>query len=415
MTTSRDALREACAARAAELVGLTTELLRIDSANPPGDTSVIADFARARLSALGGVRLTPHEPAPGRQSLIADFDTGRPGPRLVVNAHFDTFPVGDRTTWSHDPLDGTCVEDRLYGRGVTDMKGGLAAGLIAFELLHARRDEMAGSVCLTLVADEETGGRLGTKWLLDNEPIARGDAVLSADVGTPTVLRFGEKGYLWVRLRARGVPAHGAHPHRGVNAIDRLVQAIAAIRSLEAEAIDQPRDVAAAIDASRATAVARLGAEEVENLTRITINLGQLEGGSAFNIVPGEASCMLDVRLPAGIDTQTAIERLKSRLSWMDGVELEVTDRFEPTWTSPGHPIVRLATDNASAVCGEEAIATYRLGYSDCRFYRALGIPAVLCGPTPHNMGGPDEYAVVDELHAILAVQTLTAFDFLTR
>lgn len=413
LTASRDALRGACALRGADLVALTADLLRIDSTNPPGDTTAIAAFVLSRLARLDGIRVITHEPAPGRRNLLADFEGARGGRRIVINAHLDTFPIGARSGWTHDPLGGVQDGGRLYGRGVTDMKGGLAAGLLVFELLHAQRAELAGSVCLTLVADEESGGRLGTGWMLENEPAARGDAVLSADVGTPTVLRFGEKGYLWVRLHARGKSAHGAHPHRGINAIDRLTQAIAAVRSLERETVAPPPDVGAAIEATRATAIERLGREEVEGLTAITVNVGRIDGGSAFNLVPAKASAMLDIRLPPGIDTQTALGLLNKKLAGMEGLEIEIAERFEPTWTAPEAPIVRLATANAGAVCGAPAIATYRLGYSDSRFYRARGVPAVLCGPTPHNMGGADEYAEIAELEAIFAIQALTAHDFL--
>jgi len=144
----------------------------------------------------------------------------------VLNGHLDSFPAGDRTAWSLDPFGGIVRNGRLYGRGAADMKAGLAAGIATSLLLARYRDLLAGELVLVLVADEETGGRFGTQYLLANDPDAIGDAMINGDAGSPEVLRFGEKGQLRIAVTATGRSSHGAHTHLGDNAIERLLAAL---------------------------------------------------------------------------------------------------------------------------------------------------------------------------------------------
>src|SRR5207253_518107 len=141
----------------------------------------------------------------------------------------------------------------MYGRGVSDMKAGIACSLFAVELLAARREAWRGEIVVTLAGDEETMGVKGTAFLLDSVPHARGDAMICGDVGSPHVLRFGEKGFIWLDVEASGKAAHGAHVHKGINAIDRLIQAVQALQDLRAYPVNAPPFVTDAIRAASAT------------------------------------------------------------------------------------------------------------------------------------------------------------------
>ena len=131
------------------------------------------------------------------------------------------------------PLGGMLKDGRIYGRGVSDMKGGIAAALTAVRILARLRERWRGEMVLTLAGDEENMGSLGTRWLMEHVPQAKGDAMFCGDVGSPMVVRFGEKGLCWVEIEAEGRPAHGAHVHKGTNAIDRLRQALDGLKRLE--------------------------------------------------------------------------------------------------------------------------------------------------------------------------------------
>ncbi len=112
-------------------------------------------------------------------------------------------------------LGGVLKDGKLYGRGVSDMKGGLACSLLAAKLLAENRDAWSGEIVLTLAGDEENMGSLGTGYMMDHVPHARGDANICGDVGSPKVVRFGEKGLMWVEVEATGFPgARRARPSR---------------------------------------------------------------------------------------------------------------------------------------------------------------------------------------------------------
>ncbi len=229
--------------------------------------------ARSRAS-----RVEIVEPAPRVKSLIGRIKATRPGRRLIFNGHLDTFPILEELPWTVPPLGGVLKDGKLFGRGVSDMKGGLACSLLAATLLAEHRDAWAGEIVLTLAGDEENMGSLGTGWMLEHRPHTKGDANICGDVGSPRVVRFGEKGLMWVEVEATGSPAHGAHVHRGTNAIDRLRGALDRLKNLEALPFRAPPVVTQAIAKARQVSESLSGAGESETLQRVTVNIGTIEG-----------------------------------------------------------------------------------------------------------------------------------------
>ena len=402
-----DAAREA-------LIDMTRRLVAVASPNPPSDTHEVARVAEALLRAIPGMEVERIEPEPRVVSLVGRLRSNRPGRRLIFNGHLDTFPLLEQLPWTVPPLGGVLKEGRLYGRGVCDMKGGMACSLLAASLLAQHRDAWSGEIVLTLAGDEENMGSLGTGWLLEHVPHARGDANICGDVGSPRVVRFGEKGLMWVEVEATGSPAHGAHVHRGVNAIDRLRAALDCLKQLEQVPFQAPPVVTAAIARARPISEALSGAGEAETLQRVTVNIGTIEGGTSPNLVPTHAIARADIRLPVGITTDLLVAELDARLKPLEGVSWRAIRRFEPSFTPPDHELIRRTADVASEVLGEAPAVNMRVGGSDSRWYRMHGVPTVVLGLTPFNMGGADEYVLVDELVAVAKIHTLVAFDFLS-
>jgi succinyl-diaminopimelate desuccinylase len=395
------------------LVEMTQALVRVASPNPPGNTTEIATVAERLLAGIADVEIWRVEPEPGIVNLVARIRSGRPGRRLIFNGHLDTFPVGDATAWSAPPLGGVVRDGRLYGRGVSDMKGGIACSILAAAVLAKCRDAWRGEIVLTLAGDEENMGSLGTGYLLQHMPEARGDANICGDAGSPTVIRFGEKGLLWVEIEARGSAAHGAHVHKGINAVDRLRAALDLLEGLEQLPVTPPARVVGAIAAARPISEAVSGKGEAETLQRVTVNIGTIAGGVSPNLIPAYASAAADIRAPVGITVSTLEERLAAWLGPLEGVTWRVLRRFEPNFTDPDHEIVTRVRAVAEEVLGRPAAINMRVGGSDSRWYRLHGVPTVVCGLTPFNMGGPDEHILIDELLAVAKVHTLAAFDFL--
>ena len=397
------------------LIEMTQALVRVASPNPPSNTRAIAEATQGLLAAIPGIEVRSVEPEPGIVSLVARLRGKGQGRRLIFNGHLDTFPIGEEAGWTVPPLGGDLREGRLYGRGVSDMKGGLACSILAAALLAEQRQAWDGEVVLTLAGDEENMGSLGTGHLLETIPEARGDANICGDVGSPKVVRFGEKGLLWLDVEAKGTAAHGAHVHKGSNAIDRLRATLDRIKDLEQFPIDMPAAVKDAIAAAAPISEPLSGAGESDTLSRVTVNIGTIAGGVSPNLVPSEARAQCDIRLPVGTTTAAVLAKLNEVLRPLEGVTWRALRRFEPNFTDPNDEIVTRVRDVAAEVLGTPPAVNMRVGGSDSRWYRQHGVPTVVYGLTPFNMGGDDEHILVDELKAVAKVHTLAAFDFLTN
>ena len=414
MAKVRSALARQVDASLDGLISVTQRLVGVASPNPPSDTEEIARVAEALLREIPGIEIEVIEPAPRVKSLIGRIKSGKPGRRLIFNGHLDTFPILESLPWTVPPLGGVLKDGKLYGRGVSDMKGGLACSILAARLLAENRDAWSGEIVLTLAGDEENMGSLGTGYMMDHIPHAKGDANICGDVGSPKVVRFGEKGLMWVEVEAAGSPAHGAHVHRGTNAIDRLRTALDRLKELEDVPFQAPPVVTAAIAKAKAISEPLSGAGESETLQRVTVNIGTIEGGTSPNLVPTHCIARADIRLPVGITTDVLVAKLDEWLAPVEGVTWRAIRRFEPSFTPPGDEIVQRTARVAQEVLGEAPAVNMRVGGSDSRWYRPAGVPTVVLGLTPFNMGGADEYVLVDELLAVAKIHTLTAFDFLT-
>ena len=396
--------------RFASLVDLCRSLVRIDSTNPPGNTTAIVEAVEAVLDSTDGIehrRVVGKEPA---VNLVARVRGAGPGRRLVLNGHLDTSPIGE-ARWSHPPLGADLEDGRIYGRGACDMKAGVAALVLAFVTPAEFRDAWNGELVLTLVGDEETGGWWGTQYLLANVEEAVGDAMLNADTGSPRVVRIGEKGNVWVELEATGVANHAAHVHLGRNAVDALV----AVRALAALAPSLPAAVERTIAQAKAVSEATSGEGEAETLRRITVNTGRIEGGIGVNTIPDRARALCDIRIPPGVTVDRVRAALACAIDPLPDVSWRVLECTEPSWTDPEEEIVRAVCENAAAVTGRDVVVNLRAGFSDARFYRHAGVPGVVYGVAPNGMGGADEFATVEDLKAVFAVHTLAGFGYLKR
>lgn len=180
-------------------------LIAIPSETPPSDTRAVADEAARILAAIPDVEVTRRVRREPVHNLVAVLRGGRPGRRIVLSGHLDTYPAGDEARWESPPYAPEVRDGRLFGRGSADMKGGIAAAIAVLSALAGRRD-WPGEVVLALAGDEESMGRDGTLFLLETVPALRGDACIVVDAGSPAVIRFGEKGMVWLTLQAEGAP-----------------------------------------------------------------------------------------------------------------------------------------------------------------------------------------------------------------
>jgi succinyl-diaminopimelate desuccinylase len=400
--------------RADEFVEACCRLVRFNTENPPSNnTTEIADFCNELLRRRG-VTVNRVEPEPGLVSLTASIAGRRDHPHFVFNGHFDVFPADDPALWDFPPFAGEVRDGRILGRGVADMKAGTAASLCAFLTIRDLSLDLPGRLTLTLVSDEETGGRLGTDFLLSRNPDLAGDGCLIGEPCGPDAVRVGEKGLCWMRLTASGESFHSSFA-TGENVITRLAGALEVIKTVTGERGIVPDDMREVIEAAKRQDLTRHLTGRTHLLEQPSLNVGMIRGGIKVNIVPRTCEADLDVRLPLGMDPQRTCALLQERLRNAGFADLTLTLLMSsvPSYTSPNSPLAQMVMRNATAVRGSAPVFTMTTAGTDGRYYRARGVPTVIYGPRPHNIAALNESVPVDEYLTVLKVHAATAVNFL--
>ena len=187
------------------------------------------------------------------------------------------------------------------------------------------------------------------------------------------------------------------------------------LATLRDHPVEMADEVNRTIEAAKPVSEPLGGDGEADVLQSITVNFGRIAGGLTGNLVADRAELNVDIRLPVGTSVAQIEAEIHRLLDPVDHIRFDITRRYEPSWTDPKDPIVSDVCAACEAVLGVEARPNGRIGGSDARLYRAVGIPTVVCGLTPHNLGGPDEYVMVDELVSVAKIQAHAALSFLSR
>ncbi len=396
-----------------KIVGFLQGFLATPSPNPPGDTRGAAEYVARFLDE----RNIPYKivgPDTEKPNIVSTIKFGRPGRNLVLNGHIDVFPVGDGAGWKYPPWGGKLVEGRIYGRGACDMKAGTAASIYTFAMLHELREELSGSATLTVVSDEESGGRLGSGWIVENLPEARGDCCINGEPSSPYTFRFGEKGILWLRVTVRAPGGHGAYTHLSPNPIKVAAKLATDLEALKDIPVPYPADLAKAVSEGREAAERALGKGGADVMSRVSVNIGVMQGGLKINMIPRECSFELDLRLPPGLSKDDVMPHVQRIIARHPGAEVEVMRYDGPLWSPPGGEMAEIIRGNARLL-GVDPKPIVSLGGSDLKFWRSLGIPSYYYGPTNHGMGTIDEYVEVEELMHVTKVHLLSAYEYLKK
>ncbi len=397
-----------------EVEAILVELARIPSTTPPSDTRAIVDYVHSLMKRQPAVETQILTEEPPICNLLAVVKSQKPGKRLLLNGHLDTFEVVTPEQWQHDPFGGEVVDRRVYGVGVSDMKAGCASLIVTFLLLAAHRSEWEGEVVLSLVGGEEAGGKHGTGFLLRTRDEMQADACLIADVGSPRVMRFGEKGRYRFKLSSRGIPGHGAHAHKTLNANELLIDAIIDFRSsVNQLELKCPQKVIDLIKMAQPVSEPIAGKGETHTLLHPTINIGILKGGTAPNLVPEYAEAIIDTRIPVGISPEEIEDILDGICQRHPHVTYLKQMAFDALCSDVECPLLEILRKNAELSFNAPCAATVRVGGTDAKHIRQYGIPAFVCGVEGGKMGAPDEYVDFDELDHLLDIHVLSAFEYL--
>ncbi len=400
-----------------EAIAFLRDFARTDTSNPPGDTRAGAALIAGLLGRKGAAfeTIAPRADMP---NLVASCAFARPGRHLVLNGHIDVFPPGPRELWERDPLSGDLAGGRVHGRGTVDMKCGTTALIFAYLLLREMDGDIAGKVTLTVVSDEETGGRWGSGYLLDHHADrVLGDVLLNAEPSSPWTVRFGEKAPAWFRFRIRTPGAHSAYAHVSKSATKIAARLMLDLERLEDLVPAPPESVRAllSVPATERAIERAMGRGAVRSLNRVTVNFGLISGGVKINLLPGECTLEADIRMPVGTTSAEIAAEVRRIAAAYPEVTVEemIHTPMDPTCSDPDHEMVGLLCDTAASFLGERPAPIVTLGGTDCRFWRQRGVPAFVYGPSPDRMGVPNESVSVDEFLLVLRTHTLAAFRYL--
>jgi acetylornithine deacetylase/succinyl-diaminopimelate desuccinylase-like protein len=342
------------------VVSLLQELIRIPSVNPEGDPgcsdtgeSAIAAYVGELLECLGA-NVSFQEALPGRPNVLACFPSANQTKkrRLLFAPHLDTVSVGGMTI---PPFSGEVRDGRIWGRGATDTKGSMAAMLWALYKCKDQISQFPWEIWFAGLVDEETR-QMGSRKLAREKHF---DFVV---IGEPTNLQviYKTKGSLWLKLRTRGLAAHGCSPEKGQNAILKMANILHWIQE---------------------TATPRLNKLVHSDLGTSTVNVGMIHGGIRHNIVPDLCEVILDIRTIPGQNINGFKEDLFRNFPDLAFEEHESL----PLDTLPDHPIIqKLLTMGARL-----GVASW---FCDATSFAAVGIPAIALGP-----GSIDQAHVADE------------------
>ena len=409
--------REVEAARD-EIVDFTAEMIRIPTVNPPGDCyRECAELIGRRLAEAGlavqfveAEGLPEHTSSHPRVNVVGRGDDAGSGPRLHLNGHFDVVPPGDG--WTVDPFGGLVRDGRIFGRGASDMKSGIAAAVFALEAIRRAGVRLRGGIDVSGTVDEESGGFAGVAWLCEAGVISARNtdfAIIPEPFG-PARICVGHRGVYWFDVVAHGHAAHGSMSHLGRSAIDDMGALLEAFRTrLGPELAARTSELPVAPAPSR----------------RPSLNVNALVGGQAGEST--QSPCVAD-RCTATFDRrfipEEPFEQVREEIAGlvrvvkdeMPGARFAIEDRMivHPTRTPPESPLVAALARAVRTVTGADAEQVASPGtYDQKHFARIAGVEhCVAYGPGPlEEAHQPDESCSIDDLVAATQVLALAALE----
>lgn len=400
------------------VLNLVQKMVGYKSVNPvfiddPADSeeAEVQEFLEQVMQEIG-LETTLWEAFPNRPNLVGCLAGKGQGRSLIFNGHIDVVPIGSESNWRYDPWGRDIVDDRLYGRGTYDMKGGIAAFITATKAIREAGIDLAGRLELHSVVDEEAGGG-GTKNVIENN--YRADAAIVAEP-TDGVIQPIEGGLSWLRVTIFGRSAHagwryaqiypqgaGAAPEsHGVNAIEKGMKFLQAVRELEREWAlykHHPLLPPGITTINPGVIYGGVGVGE-DGLPLITTNPAMIPDVCVIDFdlkfLPTETFEEVRTEFEAFVDalarTDPWLKENPPRLQW----HLANID-FPPVSTGADHPLVQIIKETQTDLNLTSRLAGFP-AVTDAAFYAGAGIPPVILGPSGAGLHGEDEYVEIDSL-----------------
>ncbi len=394
-----------------EAVDLLQKMIRNKCVNPPGGEMRNILTVSEYLDKYD-VPYEVFEPTPERGNLFAEITGSGGRPSLMFGpSHVDVVPVNDENKWVVPPFEGVVRDGCVWGRGALDMLYFVAAQAVVFANLHCEGFQPRGTLKLLIVADEESAGTVGAKWMVNNYPDkVQVDYLITEQGGEPIekdkmAYWIGEKGIAWTRITFRGEEQHGSAPYKSNNAVVKMAEAIKRLTEYQ-----PPRDTQfikplierlniSSLMKKLATSTSTLPrlldrlsndnmgmARFLHALSQMTISPNIANGGTKVNVIPSEARIDVDIRLLPGQDEKYAHTQIRKALGNLaHEAEIDIVPAEEGGDTHPGTssdaetPLVDTMREVAKELKGShiELVPMLSTGATDARFFRdAFGTQA---------------------------------------
>lgn len=418
-------LCEEVAARESDLVALTQDLIRIPTLNPPGENyREICDFLDRRLLRSGFMtRLIRAEGAIGdsdahpRWNIVARREGVSPGECVHFNSHIDVVEVGHG--WTTDPFGGELKDGKIYGRGACDMKGGLAASIIAAEVFIHICPDYAGAIEISGTADEESGGFGGVAYLAEQGHYAHVDHVIIPEPLNKDRICLGHRGVWWAEIETKGEIAHGSMPFLGDCAVRHMGAVVAEMEESLFPALSRRRTDMPVVP---------------EGAKQSTLNINSIHGGEAEQAedytglpspcVPDRCRMVIDRRFLIEEDIREVEAEIRDVLETVrkgrPGFDYDIRElhRVLPTMTERDAPVVTSVSQAVLEVFGREADYVVSPGTYDQKHIDRIGRlkNCIAYGPGILDLAHkPDEYVGVQDMIQSAQVMALSLHDLLMR
>lgn len=391
-----------------EVTNLLSDLIRINTTNPPGNETEAAKYLAETLE-KEGFKCELFESTPGRGSIITRIKGTGEKPSLLLLSHLDVVAANPKE-WSVDPFEGVVKDDFVWGRGALDMKSMTAMEVMVMKLLKRNKMKLKGDVILAATADEEKGGEAGAGWLVRNHPEKiRADYVINEGGGLAIpiegkniyTIQTAEKGILWFKIKAKGRPGHGSVPGTADNAILRMNRVVEKLGNYRAKMTVVPtvKQFLSQITKENKTVQQALMlllqnpdmgdqildmlaekdkamAEELRASLRMTIAPTIIHGGIKENIIPSECEAVFDCRVLPGQTPTEAMDEIKGLMPDADLEKLEfetiqANDSSESPANTPLYELIVKVMKEFEPNCSVAPILL--TGGTDSRFFRKIG------------------------------------------
>ncbi|HIE36917.1 TPA: M20 family peptidase [Candidatus Geothermarchaeota archaeon] len=361
-----------------ELINFLSGFIQVKSVNPPGDVREAAEYVQSFLSKWG-LQSRWIEP---KEGVVTIYSNVGGEDYIMLNGHMDVVPEGDHSRWTYPPYSGKIVDGYVYGRGASDMKGGLSALIFAYAVFTNVFDKFDRGVSLAAVGDEEVGGQYGSLYIAEELGI-KPNYVLLGEPSTLNYYNIGEKGIVWYRVKVAGEPAHASvSPYAGDNAILKAGEVIKEIYKLSEIDFEPPGDIRDIAIQSGLKAKELLGLDGIEKIFfRLSCNVGLINGGVKTNVVAPECTIDFDMRIPHAITVDDVLKLVGEKLSKFDGVSIEKISGHDPNYTNPETPLAKVIEESAYEEMGYKPKPSLVMGATDGRHFRLKGCDAVVYGP----------------------------------